>query len=142
MLRESSKKPEKKKSLPSKNSVLIGVDLVEIDRVYQLFLRFGEQFLDRLFVPEELEFYRHKGQKRFREGVAALFASKEAVKKIFLQRGERIGWKTVRVLHTKMGKPVVQLAPPFDGYFGSISLSLSHSASLVIAVAVAGGGKA
>ncbi|MGC8778525.1 MAG: holo-ACP synthase [Candidatus Caldatribacteriaceae bacterium] len=123
----------------SKSRPLIGIDLVEIERIHRVLLEFGDRFLDRIFGEEELEFYRGKSQKRFQEGVAALFASKEAVKKLFLQEGERIGWKDVQILHTISGKPVVQLRPPFDQRFQYVSLSISHSSSLVVAVTIAGG---
>ncbi|MEN3186515.1 MAG: 4'-phosphopantetheinyl transferase superfamily protein [Atribacterota bacterium] len=120
-------------------SLFVGVDLLEIEAVRNTLCRFRERFLNRIFVDEELDFYAHKGEKRFQEGVAALFASKEAVKKLFLQRGETIGWKAIRVLHTSSGKPVVQLSPPFEGRFSQISLSISHSRLAVVAVAVAWG---
>lgn len=117
--------------------ILVGIDFLEIEKVGSAFLRFGDRFLNRIFEEEELEFYRGKGRKRFQEGIAALFASKEAVKKLFLQREERIGWKDMRIVHTGSGKPVVRLKPPFERCFQQISLSISHSASAVVAVAVA-----
>ncbi|MCX7667398.1 MAG: 4'-phosphopantetheinyl transferase superfamily protein [Atribacterota bacterium] len=119
--------------------IVVGVDLVEIKKIRDALLRFGERFLNRIFEGEELDFYAGKGEKRFQEGVAALFASKEAVKKLFLQREEKIGWKEIKVLHTSLGKPVVKLSPPFDGRFQHISLSISHSCSSVVAVTVAWG---
>lgn len=123
----------------SELSVLVGIDLVEIEEIRHALLRFGERFLNRIFEQEELDFYLGKGKKRFQEGVAALFASKEAVKKLFLQREEQIGWKAIRILHTSSGKPVVRLCSPFDRQFHHVSLSISHSRSAVVAVAVAWG---
>ncbi|NSW75867.1 MAG: holo-ACP synthase [Candidatus Atribacteria bacterium] len=120
-------------------SVLVGIDLVEIEEIRHALLKFGERFLNRIFEQEELDFYLGKGEKRFQEGVAALFASKEAVKKLFLQREEQIGWRAIRVLHTSSGKPVVRLCSPFDERFQHVSLSISHSRSTVVAVAVAWG---
>lgn len=120
-------------------SVLVGIDLVEIEEIRHALLKFGGRFLNRIFEQEELDFYLGKGEKRFQEGVAALFASKEAVKKLFLQKEERIGWKAIRVLHTSSGKPVVRLSSPFDERFQHVSLSISHSRLTVVAVAVAWG---
>lgn len=118
------------------SGILIGVDLVEIGKIRKTFARFGNRFLKRIFEEKELDFYRNKGGKRFEEGIAALFASKEAVKKIFLQEERKIGWHEVIILHTNSGKPVVHCTPPFNQVFEQISISISHSSSTVVAVAV------
>lgn len=117
-------------------NIFVGIDLVEINKIRKTFANFGNRFLKRVFEEEELDFYRNKGKKRFEEGIAALFASKEAVKKIFLQGEKKIGWREVRILHTNSGKPVVRCMPPFDQVFEQISISISHSSSTVVAVAV------
>ena len=126
----------------SDGGAFVGVDVVEIARIARVLSLFGERFLRRLFSPEELAYYRGKGMRRWQEGVAALFASKEAVKKLFLQRGYSLGFRDITILHTSMGEPRVFVARGGE-VFQRISLSFSHSRDVVVAVAVGvvGGGK-
>lgn len=115
--------------------VLIGVDVVEIERVAKALHLFGEKFVFRLFAEEEVAFYRSRSQRRWQEGVAALFAGKEAVKKLFLQRGLSPGWRDIRILHSPSGEPKVLLERGNE-VFCKITLSLSHSREIVVAVAL------
>lgn len=114
---------------------LVGVDVVEIGRVTRVLSLFGERFITRLFHDEELAFYRGKSSQRWREGVTALFASKEAIKKLFLQRGFSLAWKDIVVFHTPSGEPRVYLKRGGEVFQG-ISLSFAHSRGIVVAVAV------
>jgi len=116
--------------------IFTGVDIIEIERVRTVLERFNHVFLGKLFVHEELEFYRKRGTRRFLEGISALFASKEAIKKLFLRRGMHPRWKDILILHAPSGEPVVQFAYPFDHCFQSVSLSFSHSDRHVVAVAI------
>ncbi|MGQ9622969.1 MAG: holo-ACP synthase [Candidatus Caldatribacteriaceae bacterium] len=115
--------------------VLVGVDVVEIERVAKVLRLFGEKFMFRLFAEEEVAFYRGRGRRRWQEGVAALFAGKEAVKKLFLQKGLAPGWRDIRILHSSSGEPQVLLEKN-SGVFRRITLSLSHSREIVVAVAL------
>jgi len=113
----------------------VGVDVVEIPRIVQALALFGERFLARLFHDEELVFYRGKSTRRWEEGIAALFASKEAVKKLFLQRGISLHFRDIAILHTPSGEPRVSLRRG-NGVFSKISLSFAHGRDVVVAVAV------
>ena len=53
-----------------------GVDLVEIDRLESIIHRYGQQFLDRIYTPQELV---EAGASP--ASLAARFAAKEAVSK-------------------------------------------------------------
>ncbi|MBC7216595.1 MAG: 4'-phosphopantetheinyl transferase superfamily protein [Candidatus Caldatribacterium sp.] len=114
---------------------LVGVDVVEIPRIARALSLFGERFVHRLFEEEELAFYRGKGTRRWQEGVAALFASKEAVKKLFLQQGIALRFRDISVLHAPSGEPQVSLKRG-NGVFSKISLSFAHGRDVVVAVAV------
>jgi phosphopantetheine--protein transferase-like protein len=117
------------------SEVLVGVDVVEIERVAEALRLFREKFVFRLFAEEEVAFYRGRGQRRWQEGLAALFAGKEAVKKLFLQKGLSLGWRDIRILHSPSGEPQVLLEKS-NGVFCKITLSLSHSREIVVAVAL------
>ncbi|MCX6091200.1 MAG: holo-ACP synthase [Candidatus Atribacteria bacterium] len=117
--------------------VLIGIDVVEIKRVEVAIRRSGTHFVNRICTENEVAYYQHKGDRRFLEGVAALFAAKEAVKKLFLQKEINPGWKSITIIHNSSGKPAVFLSDvSFSTVFDSISLSLSHTREYVIAAAV------
>lgn len=113
----------------------MGVDVVEIPRIVRVLSAFGERFLARLFSEEELAFYRGKSLRRWHEGIAALFASKEAVKKLFLQQGILLHFRDISILHAPSGEPKVVLRRG-NGVFVRISLSFAHGKDVVVAVAV------
>lgn len=115
---------------------LVGIDLVEIPRIEKAFSRFPLAFPDRLATEEELSYYQGKSKKRLLEGIASLFASKEAIRKLYLQKGRNPSWKEIRLLHTKTGAPLVEVSPSLKPFFSLIKISLSHTSELVIAVAV------
>ncbi len=118
-----------------RGTTFVGVDVVEIQRIARVLSLFGERFLTRLFSEEELLFYKGKNARRWQEGVAALFASKEAVKKLFLQQGIALHFRDISILHTPSGEPRVSLRRGHE-VFSRISLSFAHGKDVVVAVAV------
>ncbi len=79
----------------------LGVDLVEIDRVRDLFDRYGDAFRRRCFTDHEWE-YAH----RFRDPsarLAARFAGKEAVMKSLGTGWRQLRWSDVEI--TGGGRP-------------------------------------
>jgi len=117
--------------------VYIGIDLINLKKVKKTLNRCGERFVSRIASPTELEYYQGGSERRFIEGVASLFAIKEAVKKIFLQIDVNPSWKHIQVYHHPSGKPWVTFSQePLQQKFETISLSLSHTPEMVVAVAV------
>ncbi|HSV31898.1 MAG TPA: holo-ACP synthase [Atribacteraceae bacterium] len=119
------------------DSVLyIGIDLVEKDRIERVLTHFEDRFLERLFTFEEIDYYRKGTRRRFCEGVAAIFAAKEAVKKILLQTGIKPLWKSIEIRHDSDGHPWVSVPLEVRKVLSDIQLSLSHTGNLVVAMAV------
>jgi holo-[acyl-carrier protein] synthase len=117
--------------------IYIGIDLINLLKVKKTLSRCGERFVNRIATPAELEYYCGGSERRFVEGVASLFAIKEAVKKICLQNGLNPNWKHIQVFHHPSGKPWVDFSEKrLKQKFENISLSLSHTAEMVVAVAV------
>jgi len=117
--------------------VFIGIDLVNLSKIKRVFNRYGEKFVYRIASANETEYYRQGSERRFMEGIASLFAMKEAIKKLFLQKQQNPGWKQIQVYHHPSGKPWVSFSEgSFNHIFKKISLSLSHTAEYVVAVAV------
>jgi holo-[acyl-carrier protein] synthase len=119
----------------------IGTDLIEIARVRASIERFGEQFLDRIFTPDEIAYCHHK-RRNAAESFAARFAAKEAGAKALgtgISRG--IGWREIEVRRAPGQRPELV----FHGRAAEraqamgvrrSSLSLTHARELAMAVVV------
>ena len=84
----------------------IGTDIIRLDRIEATLARFGEHFVRRLLLPEELAAYRkYRRKARF---LAMRFAGKEAVVKA-LGTGFAHGmWiRDVGIVQNDWGKPEV-----------------------------------
>ena len=87
--------------------LLLGLDLTEVARVSELLDRWGERFLDRVFLPGEvLRGRRHP--RAFAEHVAGRFAAKEAAMKALGTGWRGIAFKEIVVGRQKSGKPHVE----------------------------------
>lgn len=82
----------------------LGIDLIEIARVQKSIDRFGNHFIDRVFLPTEIEYC--KKMKSPARHYAARFAAKEAVAKAFgTGIGPLIGWKDIEIRCHESGQP-------------------------------------
>jgi holo-[acyl-carrier protein] synthase len=119
--------------------MVLGVDLIEIERVERALARFGDRFLERVFTPAEVMYSQGKLPE-----LAARFAAKEAVSKA-LGVGMRmlspagIDWRDVEVAADRQGKPLLQLHGRAAKRAQQLGLarwevSLSHSRDLAIAL--------
>ena len=118
----------------------VGTDVVELSRIQASYDRFGEHFVNRILMPEELELFREsKWPVRF---LAMRFAGKEAAVKA-MGTGFRHGiWvRDVGITNNDWGRPLIiwsergrkvceQLG------IGSGHVSLTDDAGLIIAFAV------
>ncbi|MEA2024471.1 MAG: holo-ACP synthase [Actinomycetota bacterium] len=119
----------------------LGVDLVEIDRVRNLFDRYGDAFRRRCFTDHEWE-YAH----RFRDPstrLAARFAGKEAVMKSLGTGWRQLRWSDVEI--TGGGRPRAVLtgrAAERAKMLGvtEVLVTITHTRdqSVVMAIAVSG----
>jgi holo-[acyl-carrier protein] synthase len=92
------------------NEVILGqgIDLVECRRIEDSLNRFGERFLNRLFLPSERAYC--ESRKFSHRHFAARFAAKEAISKAFgTGIGEQLGWKDMEILRMESGEPQVAL---------------------------------
>ncbi len=118
----------------------VGTDVVELARVQATYDRFGEHFVNRLLMDDELELFRDsKWPVRF---LAMRFAGKEATVKA-MGTGFRHGiWlRDVGILNNDWGRPFLiwstrgrRLCDQLG--IGDGHVSLSDEAGLVIAFAV------
>ncbi len=118
----------------------VGTDIVELSRVQGIYDRFGEHFVRRLLMEEELDLFRHsKFPVRF---LAMRFAGKEATVKA-MGTGFRHGiWlRDVGILNNDWGRPLVIWSERGRGVceqlgIGAGHVSLTDDAGLVVAFAV------
>jgi holo-[acyl-carrier protein] synthase len=118
----------------------IGIDLIEVERVERVRVRYGEKFLKRILLPEEISYclqFPKPGPH-----IAARFAAKEAISKAFgTGIGSQLSWQDMEVLRRESGEPYVQLHGPGQALFegrnaGALHISLSHTANYATAVAL------
>jgi len=117
--------------------IAIGVDLVEIPRIEEVFTRRGDRFRKRVFTEGEISYCELRASKL--ASYAARFAAKEAVMKA-LGTGwsEGIGWKDIEVVSSPTGAPTIQLhrnALERMREIGAtkVLVSLTHTGELAIA---------
>jgi holo-[acyl-carrier protein] synthase len=114
---------------------------MEIARIEQSYVRFGEAFLERIFTPGEIAYCMAK--KNYAESLAARFAAKEAGAKALgtgISRG--VSWRELEVRRLPGQRPELHLsgrAAEIAARLGirRLSLSLSHSRHQSIAIVIA-----
>ncbi|MFY9553806.1 MAG: holo-ACP synthase [Blastocatellia bacterium] len=120
--------------------VAIGIDLVEISRIEEVFERQGQRFRSRVFTEAEISYCERRASKL--ASYAARFAAKEAaMKALGTGWSEGIGWKDIEVISEQGGRPTIHLrgrALERMRQIGAerVHISLTHSASLAMAQVV------
>jgi holo-[acyl-carrier protein] synthase len=119
--------------------VLIGVDIIEIERVKKAVER-TPRFLDRVFTSRELGYCMKKANPY--PSLAARFAAKEALRKLHPAFITGVRFHDLEVLPGEDGRPQVYLHGEAEHRcriegIGEISISLSHSRVQAIATAIA-----
>ena len=85
-----------------------GLDIVETERIRKSVEQFGDRFLNRVFLPSEIEYCR--GMKFPELHFAARFAAKEAISKAFgTGIGHELGWRDMEICRRASGEPYVRL---------------------------------
>ena len=107
-----------------------GIDIIEIDRIAKSIERWGDNFLNHVFLEEEIAY--SKKHKNAAQHFAARFAAKEAVYKAIDDKS--IGWKDIKILNDKDGKPFCSIQR--EGFKNKILISISHSQNYAVANAI------
>ena len=122
------------------NILGLGMDIVETKRIAESLDRFGDRFLQRVFVDGEVAYA--KSMKFPHLHLAARFAAKEAISKAFgTGIGREIGWRDLEIVRAPGGAPGVLLHGRAAEYAKSrgvaqVMVSLSHTADYGAASAV------
>lgn len=118
----------------------VGTDIVELSRIQATYDRFGEHFVRRILMDEEIELFRRSKQPvRF---LAMRFAGKEAtVKAMGTGFAHGVWLRDVGILNNSWGRPTVTWSERGRRVcdrlgVGSGHVSLTDDAGLVVAFAV------
>jgi holo-[acyl-carrier protein] synthase len=117
-----------------------GIDIIEVARIASSYEKFGERFVNRILLPDEIAYcLSHKNPAPF---LAARFAAKEAVSKAFgTGIGAQLGWQDVEICKKESGEPFVILHGKGKKLFETrkakqLLVSLSHTQNYAAATAV------
>jgi holo-[acyl-carrier protein] synthase len=122
------------------NILGIGMDIVETKRIAESIERFGDRFLQRIFLEGEVAYAQ--SMKFPHLHLAARFAAKEAISKAFgTGIGRELGWRDLEIIRESSGAPRVQLHGRAEAYARkrgvlAVHLSLSHTTDYGAANAV------
>lgn len=121
-----------------------GTDIVQIERIRQVYSRFKTRFLDKWFHEKEIEEFNQLPEHQQVPFLAKRFAAKEALAKAFgTGFNESVRLKQIYVVKNKLGKPEIRLDGETAVYFETlhlgpkrIHLSLSDEVSYAIALVI------
>jgi len=118
----------------------VGIDIIEVARIAVSYEKFGERFLNRILLPDEIAYcLSHKYPAPF---LAARFAAKEAISKAFgTGIGAQLGWQDMEIRRKPSGEPFVVLHGKGQELFKSrkarqLLVSLSHTQNYAAVTAV------
>jgi holo-[acyl-carrier protein] synthase len=117
-----------------------GIDLIEVARIASSFEKFGERFVNRILLPDEIAYcLSHRKPAPF---LAARFAAKEAIFKAFgTGIGAALGWQDLEIRRKESGEPFVVLHGKGRDLFEargakSLHISLTHTENYAAATAI------
>lgn len=109
-----------------------GVDIIEIPRIKKAYERWGQDFLDKIYLPEEIEYCLRKVNPY--PSLAARFAAKEACFKALSQAGIDVDlWRGISVGSAPDGRPHL-IVPKATGV--RLHLSLTHGREFAVATVI------
>lgn len=123
--------------MKSEIMVGLGTDLVEISRVEESLAKFGDRFLERIFLPTEIRYAQ--SQARPAVHLAARFAAKEAAAKAFgTGIGDLLSWHGLEIGRHASGEPFLRFHASANDLARSRGVtralvSLSHTQTLAFA---------
>ena len=117
-----------------------GIDIIEVTRIAASYEKFGERFVNRILVADEIAYcLSHRQPAPF---LAVRFAAKEAVSKAFgTGIGAQLGWQDIEIRRKESGEPFVVLHGKGEELFVArgatkLHVSLSHTQQYAAAMAI------
>tara|TARA_A100001037_G_scaffold301728_1_gene331862 strand:- start:3937 stop:4311 length:375 start_codon:yes stop_codon:yes gene_type:complete len=118
-----------------------GIDIIEIDRIRNVLLKYGDRFLNKIFTTDEIQYCKGRAPN-----LAGRFAAKEATMKALKTGTRGVSWKDIEVVRAKSGAPSIKLynrALDRSKSLGidNITLSFTHSRDYAVASVIASSDK-
>ena len=117
-----------------------GIDIIEVARIAASFEKFGERFVNRILLPDEIAYCQlHRQPAPF---LAARFAAKEAISKAFgTGIGAQLGWQDMEIRRKESGEPFVVLHGKGEELFKArgakkLHISISHTEQYAAVTAI------
>ena len=117
-----------------------GIDIIEVARIASSFEKFGEKFVNRILLPDEIAYcLSYRKPAPF---LAARFAAKEAISKAFgTGIGAQLGWLDMEIRRKESGEPFVVLHGKGAELFAArgaqrLLVSLTHTENYAAATAI------
>lgn len=118
--------------------ITCGTDIIEVSRIKDIIEREGENFINKIYTPSEIEYCSAKKTMQYQH-YAARFAAKEAIFKAIsdlLEDKYEITWTDIEILHNEKNKPIVHFIKNNNYSISQIDISLSHLKEYAIATCV------
>ena len=115
-----------------------GTDIIEIERIRKSIDELGQDFLDKIFTKNEINYCESKGKQRFQH-YAARFAAKEAAFKAVsknLKNKYEISWTDIELLNDISGRPSISIKNIDLSEIENIDISISHCKEYATALVV------
>jgi len=115
-----------------------GIDIIEVARIAASYAKYGDKFVNRILLPDELAYcLTHRQPAPF---LAARFAAKEAVSKA-LGTGAQLAWRDIEIRRKETGEPFVLLHGKGGELFAArgaarLLVSLTHTQHYAAATAI------
>lgn len=112
---------------------LIGVDIVDVQRIERLVQDWSSKFLNRIYSEEELIYCNGRSDR-----LAGRLAAKEAVLKALGSSSTGISWKEIRIVNRPRSSPLISLLGKAKERsillaMNSLVVSISHTDNIAIA---------
>ena len=113
-----------------------GTDIIEISRIKKSIDDLGDNFINKIFTPKEIEYCESKGMQKYQH-YAVRFAAKEATYKAIsesLNDKYELFWTDYEVTKESNGKPIMNIKhEDLINKIESIDISLSHCKEYAVA---------
>ena len=111
----------------------IGTDILEINRFEQVYSRWGNKFINKIF--NKIEVPNLSSKKKLIENLAGKFAAKEAISKAYgTGIGSSLSFKDITIKKDRLGKPWGSMNK--KNKKEKVHISISHSLNHAIAFAI------
>lgn len=118
--------------------ILCGTDIIEVSRIQKSIERSGQNFLNLIYTPEEIEYCESKKLSKYYH-YAGRFAAKEAIYKAvssLLTDKFEISWQNAQVINDKNGNPKVEFKNIKFEKLINIDISISHCKEYAVSTVI------